>query len=92
VIRDWADAWRSIVDAESLVDVVIDSAEVGLRKPNAAIYELALSRLDVVADRAIFLDDFPWNIEGAKAVGLVTMHVVDAIESAAELRVRLGLD
>lgn len=56
MISDYS-AWRTMIDADDLVDVVIDSSEVGMRKPNPAIFQLALDRLGVRADRSIFLDD-----------------------------------
>lgn len=90
MIAGWS-AWRTLVDADNLVDVVIDSAEVGLRKPNPAIFELALDQLGVAADRALFLDDFPWNVTGAESIGLHTMHVRDPVAAASELLARLGL-
>jgi epoxide hydrolase-like predicted phosphatase len=90
MVSDWS-VWRTVVDADSLVDVVIDSSEVGLRKPDEAIFRLALERLGVSAERSIFLDDFEWNLSGAVALGMHTMHVTDTEVAAAELRDRLGL-
>ncbi len=91
MLPDWS-AWRTIVDADGLVDVVIDSADVGLRKPNPAIYELALERLGVPADRALYLDDFEWNLGAAADLGIETIHVTDPVATAGELRRLLGLD
>jgi putative hydrolase of the HAD superfamily len=65
----------------SLFDVVVDSSEVGHRKPEPAIYELTTSMLGVPASEILYLDDFVANIEGAKAAGWRTIHVVD-VESA----------
>lgn len=63
--------WREMWNADELVDVVIESFEVGMRKPAREIYELTLDRLGgVPSERALFLDDFPWNIAGAEQVGL----------------------
>ncbi len=45
------------------------SAQVGLKKPNAAIYEHALHTLGVPADKAIFVDDIPQNVLAAERVG-----------------------
>lgn len=88
-IREWSQ-WRSLWDADALVDVVVDSSEVGIRKPNRAIFELVLQRLGgVSAARALFLDDFPWNVAGAEAAGLQAMLVADAEVTAAEVRTRL---
>ena len=52
-------------------DDVILSNEVGLLKPDAAIYQLSLTQLDVCANEAFFIDDLAENIAGAEAVGLM---------------------
>ena len=49
---------------------VIISAQVGLSKPNPAIYELALRTFGIAADKAIFVDDIPENVVAAEQVGL----------------------
>ncbi len=87
-IKEWG-AWRQIWDADNLVDVVVDSCEVDMRKPNADIFELTIERLGSPIERTLFLDDFPWNIAGAEAVGLQTMHVTDPVAAAAALLDRL---
>lgn len=91
MISDWS-AWRTSVRADELAHVVIDSSEVGLRKPDPAIFQLALDRLGVDGDRSLFLDDFPWNLPGAESLGIETVLVSDPVVIAAELRMRLGLD
>ncbi len=88
-IREWS-AWQEMWNAHELVDVVIDSCEVGIRKPNPAIWELAITRLgDPPVDRCLFLDDFPWNVEPAAELGMQTLLVSDPVAAAAELRDRL---
>ena len=49
---------------------VIISAQVGLSKPNPAIFELALRTLGIPAEKAIFVDDIPQNVMAAERVGL----------------------
>jgi len=51
-------------------DVIIISALVGVRKPDALIYQLALERLGVSAGEALFVDDLADNVEGARKAGL----------------------
>jgi len=51
-------------------DVIVVSGCEGLMKPDPAIYALALERLGVRAEEAIFLDDFQRNIAAARQVGL----------------------
>ena len=87
-IKEWA-AWRQLWDADNLVDVVVDSCEVDMRKPNADIFEFTVGQLGSPVERTLFLDDFPWNISGAEAVGLQTVHVTDPVVAAAALLDRL---
>jgi epoxide hydrolase-like predicted phosphatase len=65
----------------TVFDVVVDSSEVGHRKPEPAIYELTTTMLGVPATQILYLDDFAANVEGAKAAGWRTIHVTD-VESA----------
>jgi glucose-1-phosphatase len=55
-------------------DEMIISAEVGLVKPDARIYRLALDRLGVTPETAVFIDDYYANIEGARAVKMHAIH------------------
>ena len=55
---------------DELFDVVIDSSEVGMRKPDPRIFHLALEQLGgVEPGRAVFLDDYPGNVVAAEARG-----------------------
>lgn len=55
-------------------DSVLLSDEVGLLKPDAAIYQLSLSQLDISPSHALFIDDLAENISGANQVGLQAIH------------------
>ncbi|MEU9859350.1 HAD family phosphatase [Streptomyces sp. NPDC047971] len=70
---------------DALLDAVVISGEVGLRKPHAAIYELALGRLGVPADRVLFIDDAEPNVLGARSAGLHALLHVDAWSTRAAL-------
>jgi epoxide hydrolase-like predicted phosphatase len=72
-VREYGDIWREQLGAEELFDVIVDSCLEGMRKPDPAIYHLALERLEIEAsdaDRAVFLDDFEHNVLAARAVGM----------------------
>jgi epoxide hydrolase-like predicted phosphatase len=69
----------------SRFDAVVDSSEVGHRKPERAIYDLTAERLGVEPSRIIFLDDFGPNVTGARAAGWTAIHVTDPIEALGEL-------
>jgi epoxide hydrolase-like predicted phosphatase len=70
----------------SAFDVVIFSAEVHLRKPDPRIFHLMLARLGVKAGEAVFVDDFMANIEGAKTLGLKTVHFKSREGAIRELK------
>lgn len=84
--------WRSMLPLEELFDVVIDSSEVGVRKPDPQIYHLALERVGASAASTLFLDDLPGNLRGAEAVGMRGILVEpDPAGALAELRALVGL-
>jgi len=74
-VRELSGTWRPVLPLDELFDTVVDSCEVGLRKPNPAIYRLACERLGVDPERAVLLDDIESNLRGAEAAGLRGIHV-----------------
>jgi putative hydrolase of the HAD superfamily len=76
-IPEWRDGWRALLDLASLFDVVIDSSEVGMRKPEPPIYELTRERLGVPHDAIFFLDDLGVNLKPARALGWQTLRYED---------------
>jgi putative hydrolase of the HAD superfamily len=85
-VREGSAMWRSLVPVDELFDAVVDSSEVGMRKPNPAIYHHALELLGGVApEQAVFLDDSPGNVEGARRAGLKGILVTDPEDAVAEL-------
>jgi epoxide hydrolase-like predicted phosphatase len=77
------------IDVRAEFDVYVNSAEVGLAKPDPAIYWLTLERLDVRPQEAVFLDDNPRNVEAARALGIQTIHVTDVPKALVELEALL---
>ena len=73
-------------------DVVIESAVVGLRKPDRRIYELVLDELDVEASVSVFLDDLGINLKPARAMGMTTIKVTDPDTALTELAATLGFE
>jgi len=71
-------------------DEIIVSARVGLRKPDVRIYQLALERLQVEADEAVFVDDMRANVEGASAAGMRAIHFTSRQALLTELETLLG--
>ena len=73
-------------------DVIIESAVVGLRKPDPRIYELALTELEVTPHATVFLDDLGINLKPARAIGMTTIKVTHPVEALAELASVLGFE
>ena len=91
-------------DPRAHFDVFIASAEVGMRKPDKKIYELALKKLDEVnrqqggngleAEDVIFLDDIGENLKTAKEMGMQTIKVLlgKTVRAVKELEAATGLE
>jgi len=58
-----------------IFDDKIISGHVGLAKPDAKIYQLAIDKFHLVPERSLFIDDKIENIEGAKQLGIQTIHL-----------------
>jgi putative hydrolase of the HAD superfamily len=78
------------IDVDAEFDVYVNSAEVGLSKPDPEIYCLTLERLGVAPEQAIFLDDSLRNVDSARHLGIHSIHFVDAKTSLPELESLLG--
>lgn len=92
VAKDEAPQRRtSGLDVQSLFEVVIESAKVGMRKPDPRIYQLACSELGVTPERSVFLDDIGQNLKGARALGMATIKVDHTASAIAELEEVLGI-
>lgn len=85
-VKEGSAAWRALLPFDELFEVVLDSCEVGMRKPNPAIFLHALQLLGgVEPEHAVLLDDSPGNVAGARRAGLHAIHVTDPDEALAEL-------
>jgi epoxide hydrolase-like predicted phosphatase len=86
----WDDSRQLISEKwhiEDAFDTLIISAEVGTAKPDQSIFMLALDRLAVKANEAIFVDDFQRNVEAAIAVGLhgIRFQTAQQVQDDVEL-------
>ena len=66
-------------------DVTIFSAEVGMAKPDAAIYHHILKLMSVEPHEAIFVDDFIENIQAARQLGMVGVHFHDSLQARQDV-------
>jgi putative hydrolase of the HAD superfamily len=92
-VREWEPLWRSkLPEIDELFEVVVDSAFVGRRKPDPAIYELTLERLGggVRPVDCVFVDDLEVNCEAALALGMAAVRFVDAEQAIPEIESALA--
>jgi len=75
---------------DELFDVVVESSQEGIRKPDPRIYQIACERLSVRPERAIFLDDFGVNLKAAQELGMATIKVDETDSAIRELEAKLG--
>jgi len=78
-------------DVLALFDVVVASADEGMRKPDPRVYTLACDRLGVVPERVVFLDDLGINLKPARSMGMTTIKVTDVDQAVSELEELTGL-
>jgi putative hydrolase of the HAD superfamily len=84
---------RSLYIAEvmALFDHVIESAKIGLRKPDPRIYRMMVETLGVDPRRCVYLDDLGVNLKPAREMGMTTIKVLNAPQAVAELEAATGL-
>lgn len=91
IFNEYLDKWDEITNHVGRFHSVIYSCAVGMRKPNRAIFDLAVTRLRYPAERILVVDDSADVIDAAIGIGFRTVHVVDHDSAIAEARELLGL-
>lgn len=91
-VREWEPLWRSMLPVDEIFELVVDSAFVGMRKPDPQIYELTLERLGgVPAGECLFVDDSDVNVDAARELGMTAVHYQHNDQAIPEIRGTLGL-
>jgi epoxide hydrolase-like predicted phosphatase len=86
-VREWEPLWRAKLPVDEIFDVVVDSAFVGMRKPEREIYELTVARLGdgIRAEDCAFVDDVDVNCAVAAELGMTAVHYVSADQARADI-------
>src|SRR5206468_7048320 len=84
---------RTLYVAEVMVlfNHVIESAKIGLRKPDPRIYQMMVEALGVDPRACVYLDDLGVNLKPAREMGMTTIKVTGAPQAIAELETATGL-
>ena len=91
VSNSWGAGSYDSASLPELFDAWVISGEEGVRKPDARIYELGAERLGLEAQDCVFVDDLPGNLKPARALGMATVHHVDAEQTIPQLEELLGV-
>jgi len=93
-VREWEELWRAKLPVDEIFELVVDSAWVGLRKPDPAIYRLTIDRLgdELQPHECLFVDDNELNVEAARELGLRAVRFVSNDQAISEIRTTLGID
>jgi putative hydrolase of the HAD superfamily len=93
-VREWEPLWRAkLPDVDEIFEVVVDSAFVGMRKPDPEIYTLTVERLGdgLRPEECLFVDDVEVNCTAATQLGMTAVRFEDNEQAipaiAAALRV-----
>jgi putative hydrolase of the HAD superfamily len=91
-VREWEPLWRSMMPVDEIFELVVDSAFVGMRKPDPPIYELTLERLGdgISAADCLFVDDVEVNVDTAHELGMTTVHFQSNEQAIPAIRHALG--
>jgi epoxide hydrolase-like predicted phosphatase len=92
-VREWEPLWRAkLPELDEIFEIVVDSAFVGMRKPEPAIYELTVERLGggLRPDECLFVDDIELNCEAARALAMTAVRFENSDQAIAQLRSALS--
>jgi epoxide hydrolase-like predicted phosphatase len=92
-VREWEPKWRSMLpEIDEIFEVVVDSAFVGMRKPDPRIYELTVERLGdgIGPGECLFIDDIDVNCEAARSLGMAAVQFKSTEQAIAEVEALLG--
>ena len=81
-----------MLPVDEIFEVIVDSAFVGMRKPEPAIYELTVERLGggIGAAECLFVDDVEHNVAAARELGMTAVHFRSNDQAIPEIEAALG--
>jgi putative hydrolase of the HAD superfamily len=89
--NSWGMGLYPIDRIRELFDVVVISGEVGLRKPDPAIFKLTVDKLGLEAASCVFVDDHPGHLKAALEAGMTTVLHKSPPQSITEVEALLDL-
>jgi epoxide hydrolase-like predicted phosphatase len=93
-VREWEPRWRAMLpEIDEIFEVVVDSAFVGMRKPEPGIYQLTLERLGggLTAEECVFVDDIAVNCDAARELGMTAVQFETTDQARSEVERALAV-
>jgi putative hydrolase of the HAD superfamily len=90
-VREWEELWRSKLPLDDIFEEIVDSAWVGMRKPQPEIYLLTIERLGdgLGPTDCLFVDDNELNVEAARDLGMTAVQFHSNDQAIGEIRAAL---
>jgi putative hydrolase of the HAD superfamily len=90
-VREWEELWRSKLPLDEIFELIVDSAWVGMRKPEPEIYLLTIERLNagLAPSECLFLDDNEQNVDAARELGMLAIQFRSNEQAIGEIRAAL---
>jgi epoxide hydrolase-like predicted phosphatase len=92
-VREWEAQWKAMIpDLDEIFEFIVDSAFVGMRKPDPGIYMLTVDRFGDGIEPAdcVFVDDIEHNCEAAAELGMTAVHFTGAETAIPEIEKALS--
>jgi epoxide hydrolase-like predicted phosphatase len=92
-VREWEPRWHVMLpEIDELFELVVDSAFVGMRKPEPEIYTLTLERLGggLTAEQCVFVDDIDVNCQAARELGMTAVRFETTDQARGEIEAALA--
>ena len=88
-LSNWsAETWIGMLDDYPFLkkfDGIVISGQEKVMKPDEEIYQIAIDRYELIPNESIFIDDNLDNINAAKKLGFITIHLIDAFQIKKEI-------
>lgn len=90
-VVEWEEPWRRMVGLDGVVDDIVDSCKVRIRKPDPRIFALSAARLNCAPHECVLIDDLPENCTAAREAGWNAVVFRDNAQVSRDLRELVGL-
>ncbi|WP_446225344.1 HAD family hydrolase [Nocardia sp. IBHARD005] len=85
-VVEWESYWRTMIDLEDVLSALVDSCQVGFRKPDREIFTIAAETAGADPRDCLLVDDLAENCAAARQAGWRAVRYSDADQAIGEVR------